>query len=53
MHTINETRMEVEPTVANDIPVRNPAEDRIPHAGGCDFISGLIYLRMIMGWTAT
>lgn len=49
--TNRQFQMEVEPTVANDIPLRYSDEDWIPHAGG--FISGLTYLRMIMGWTPT
>lgn len=44
-------QMEVEPAVENDTPLRYADEDWIPHAGG--FISGLTYLRQVMGWSAT
>lgn len=47
--TNRQFQMEVEPTVANDIPRRYSDEDWIPHAGG--FVSGLVYLRQIMGWS--
>ncbi len=42
-------QMAVEPTKANDGPWRYSDEDWIPHAGG--WVSGLTYLRQIMGWT--
>lgn len=42
-------QMKVEPTKANDGPWRYSDEDWIPHAGG--WVSGLTYLRQIMGWT--
>ncbi len=47
--TNRQFQMEVEPTVENDIPLRYSDEDWIPHAGG--FLSGLTYLRMVMGWS--
>lgn len=48
--TNRQFQMEVEPTRENDIPLRYADEDWIPHAGG--FVSGLVFLRQIMGWSA-
>ena len=42
-------QMKVEPTKENDGPWRYSDEDWIPHAGG--WVSGLTYLRQIMGWS--
>lgn len=47
--TNRQFHLEVKPTVANDIPTRYSDEDWIPHAGG--FVSGLVYLKQIMGWS--
>lgn len=47
--TNRQFHMEVEPRAENDIPLRYTDEDWIPHAGG--FVSGLTYLRMVMGWS--
>ena len=47
--TNRQFHLEVEPTVENDGPWRYADEDWIPHAGG--FISGLVHLRQIMGWS--
>lgn len=41
--------MTLPPTVENDIPLRYSDEDWIPHGGG--WLSGLVYLRQIMGWS--
>jgi hypothetical protein len=49
--TNRQFQMEVEPTLENDIPLRYTDEDWIPHAGG--FLSGLVHLRQVMGWSAT
>ncbi|GAB4491685.1 MAG: hypothetical protein Fur0016_02150 [Anaerolineales bacterium] len=48
--TNRQFQMEVEPSLENDIPRRYSDEDWIPHAGG--FLSGLVHLRQIMGWSA-
>ncbi|MGC1376509.1 MAG: hypothetical protein WA821_09805, partial [Anaerolineales bacterium] len=49
--TNRQFQMEVEPTLENDQPRRYSDEDWIPHAGG--FVSGLAYLRQVMGWSPT
>jgi hypothetical protein len=46
--TNRQFQLEVEPTLANDIPLRYSDEDWIPHAGG--WVSGLTYLRQAMDW---
>jgi hypothetical protein len=48
--TNRQFHMEVEPTVDNDTPLRYADEDWIPHAGG--WVSGLTYLRQVIGWSS-
>ncbi len=47
--TNHQFQMKVEPTKENDGPWHYSDEDWIPHAGG--WLSGLTYLRQMMGWT--